>query len=77
MVNRTRREFIRNSLLATGMAGIPGPLASVIANAQEISANTVKGSIQDVEHVVILMLENRSLASSSVTWSSNSSRRVL
>jgi phospholipase C len=60
MVNRTRREFIRNSLLATGMAGIPGPLASVIANAQEISANTVKGSIQDVEHVVILMLENRS-----------------
>lgn len=60
MGNVTRRDFLRTGLLATGMASIPGSLTSIIASAQEVSANSVKGSIQDVEHVVILMLENRS-----------------
>lgn len=51
-----RRSFIRNMMAAAGAASAYTP---VIARALEIAADHRTGTIQDVEHVVILTQENR------------------
>jgi len=51
-----RRTFLQ--MLAAGTAG--AALPESIAKALAIQANTRTGTIQDVEHIVILMQENRS-----------------
>ena len=60
MTDTTRRDFLRASAVAATLAGLTAPMRDVLAAAQEIPANNANGSIKDVEHVVILMLENRS-----------------
>lgn len=56
----TRREFLGNSLKtgigAAALAAFPASIQKALA----IQANNKTGTIQDVEHVVILMQENRS-----------------
>ena len=55
-----RREFLSSSLkTALGTAALASFPAS-IQKALAISANNRTGTIQDVEHVIILMQENRS-----------------
>src|SRR6266700_2671825 len=51
-----RRKFLQ--LLTTGALSATFPAS--IARALEIPANNRTGSIEDVEHIVILMQENRS-----------------
>ena len=55
MSRLNRRQFLTN----TGLTGLAVSFPQ-IARALSIPANTKTGSIQDVEHVVILMQENRS-----------------
>src|SRR5258705_5646160 len=50
-----RRKFLQ----LTGMAAITGPLNTSIAKALAIPANNRTRSIRDVEHIVVLMQENR------------------
>ncbi|PHZ60588.1 hypothetical protein CRG86_006420 [Photobacterium leiognathi] len=63
MVNDSRRSFIKKSAaVSAGAAAVstsPNVFAS-IEKALSIPANRKHGSIKDVEHVVILMQENRS-----------------
>ncbi|WP_419206303.1 phosphocholine-specific phospholipase C [Photobacterium leiognathi] len=63
MVNDSRRSFIKKSaVVSAGAAAVstsPNVFAS-IEKALSIPANRKHGSIKDVEHVVILMQENRS-----------------
>ncbi|MDH6577395.1 phospholipase C, phosphocholine-specific [Kitasatospora sp. MAP5-34] len=56
MTDLNRRRFIQ---LAGGTAAI-SMLSTSIARAAEIPANRRTGSLQDVEHIVVLMQENRS-----------------
>jgi phospholipase C len=53
---RSRREFLRFAATAAGAAMIPASIRKALA----IPANRATGTIKDVEHVVILMQENRS-----------------
>ena len=55
MSNTDRRQFLK----LMGMAGITSTLKTNIAKALAIPANNQTGSINDVEHIVILMQENR------------------
>ncbi len=55
MSHTDRREFLQ----LMGMTAIMGSLKTNIARALEIPANHRTGTIRDVEHVVILMQENR------------------
>lgn len=57
VMTQDRRSFIR-ALMATG--GLAGTLAPAIARALEIPADRRTGTLQDVDHVVILTQENRS-----------------
>jgi phospholipase C len=50
-----RRQFLQ----LMGMTAISSTLKTSIAKALEIPANDRTGSIQDVEHIIILMQENR------------------
>ncbi|ESQ87350.1 hypothetical protein ABAC460_20210 [Asticcacaulis sp. AC460] len=50
----------RRHLLSTALAGALGALPPAIARALDIPAKVRTGTMQDVEHVVILMQENRS-----------------
>src|SRR5258705_9944699 len=52
-----RRDFLK---LAAGAALGSAALTPAIAQALALPANRVTGTIRDVEHVVILMQENRS-----------------
>src|SRR3954471_9944832 len=54
-----RRDFLRNALSAT-VAGTTLAFPPIIRRALAIPANRRTGTIADVEHVVILMQENRS-----------------
>ncbi|MES2016054.1 MAG: phospholipase C, phosphocholine-specific [Pseudomonadota bacterium] len=56
MMNRTRRNFLRAGAAAAAASAIPAS----IARALSIAPARVTGTIADVEHVVILMQENRS-----------------
>src|SRR5215510_11371986 len=51
-----RRQFLR----ALGFGPLAGALPLSIARALAIPANNQTGTIQDVEHIVILTQENRS-----------------
>lgn len=66
----TRRKFLNYSLNmgfgAAALAAFPSSIQKLLA----IPANNKTGTIQDVEHVIILMQENRSL-----TITSNTKRR--
>src|SRR6516165_9266398 len=55
MSNIDRRKFLQ----LTGMGAIMSTLNANIAKALAIPANNATGTIMDVEHVVILMQENR------------------
>src|SRR5580700_6209570 len=50
-----RRQFLQ----LMGMTAMASTLPTSIAKALEIPANNRTGTIQDVEHVIILMQENR------------------
>ena len=52
----TRRDFLRLAAMTAGTTIIPGSIRRALA----IPAHRVTGTIMDVEHVVILMQENRS-----------------
>lgn len=54
--NKSRRDFLRITAAAAGVSMLPSGIRKALA----IPANRATGSIRDVEHVVILMQENRS-----------------
>ncbi|HEY5007864.1 MAG TPA: alkaline phosphatase family protein, partial [Caulobacteraceae bacterium] len=52
-----RREFLKRAAgAAVGAAALPPAIAQALA----LPARRVTGTIQDVEHIVVLMQENRS-----------------
>src|SRR6201996_3282267 len=55
MKNTDRREFLQ----MLGMGAVAGSLQTSIAQALEIPANNRTRSIRDVEHIIVLMQENR------------------
>ncbi|HKR40285.1 MAG TPA: phospholipase C, phosphocholine-specific [Paraburkholderia sp.] len=60
MTSRSRRDFLRTAAMSAGSATALTMLPQGIRNALAIPANNRTGSIRDVEHIVILMQENRS-----------------
>jgi phospholipase C/cytochrome oxidase Cu insertion factor (SCO1/SenC/PrrC family) len=58
-VMTSRRSFLRNSARAGIAAGTYAAFPASIQRALAIPANNATGTIRDVEHVVILMQENR------------------
>ena len=59
-IQQDRRSFLRNIASATAAGATMGAFPAAIARALSARANNVTGTIQDVQHVVILMQENRS-----------------
>ncbi|RJF87550.1 phospholipase C, phosphocholine-specific [Oleomonas cavernae] len=60
MTDSNRRDFLKGVSAIAGMAATMSAFPPVIREALAIPANNATKSIQDVEHVVILMQENRS-----------------
>lgn len=60
MTTTSRRDFLRAAAQAAGSATALGMMPLGIRNALALPANNQHGSIQDVEHIVVLMQENRS-----------------
>ncbi|MCX4163554.1 MULTISPECIES: phosphocholine-specific phospholipase C [Paraburkholderia] len=60
MTSYDRRDFLKLSAQTAGAAALLSVFPPSIRNALAVSPNRVTGTIQDVEHVVILMQENRS-----------------
>ncbi|MFM0635862.1 phospholipase C, phosphocholine-specific [Paraburkholderia metrosideri] len=60
MTSKNRREFLRSAAHAAGSATALSMLPLGIRNALAIPANNKTGSIRDVEHIIVLMQENRS-----------------
>ena len=60
MTSRSRRDFLRATAQAAGAAAAMGALPEGIRNALAIPANDKTRSIEDIEHIVVLMQENRS-----------------
>jgi len=60
MVSERRRRFLKLSAAAAAGAVGAGLLPKVIRDALAVEPAIVAGTIQDVQHVVILMQENRS-----------------
>ena len=60
MKDFNRRDFIKRSATSLGAAAALAALPPSIRKALAIPANNATGTIRDVEHVVILMKENRS-----------------
>jgi phospholipase C len=60
MKSPTRREFLRLSVRASGAGAALALLPPSIRKALALPASVVTGTIADVQHVVILMQENRS-----------------
>lgn len=58
--NIDRRKFIGNSAQLAALLGAAGLFPETMKRALAVEPNIVTGTIQDVEHVVILMQENRS-----------------
>ena len=56
MTSIDRRSLLRGA----AAAGLTTVLPDAIKNALAIPANSVTGTIQDVQHIVVLMQENRS-----------------
>src|SRR5215470_18999338 len=60
MSNTHRRNIDRRQLLQMlGGSAVAGALGSIVTKALAIPANNRSGTIKDVEHIVILMQENR------------------
>jgi phospholipase C len=57
---KSRRDFLRLAATSAGAAAGVAMLPPIIRKALAIPATTTTGTIKDVEHVVILMQENRS-----------------
>jgi phospholipase C len=62
MTKTNRRDFLSLVAASTGAAVSAGALHPSIARALAIPADRRTGTIKDVEHIVILMQENRSFA---------------
>jgi phospholipase C len=60
MTLNSRRDFLRAMAATAGAASVGSFLPGVIRDALAVPAARVTGTIADVEHVVILMQENRS-----------------
>ena len=60
MTDFNRRDFIKRSATSLGAAAALAALPPSIRKALAIPANNATGTIRDVEHVVVLMKENRS-----------------
>jgi phospholipase C len=60
MTSKNRRDFLRAAASAAGSATALGMLPLGIRNALALPANNATGSIEDIEHIIILMQENRS-----------------
>src|SRR6202007_465406 len=60
MTSKNRRDFLRSAAHAAGSATALSMLPLGIRNALAIPANNKTGTIRDVEHIVVLMQENRS-----------------
>ncbi|MCX4165960.1 MULTISPECIES: phosphocholine-specific phospholipase C [Paraburkholderia] len=60
MTSKNRRDFLRAAAQAAGSATALSMLPLGIRNALAIPANNKTGSIRDVEHIIVLMQENRS-----------------
>lgn len=60
MAGTNRREFLRLAAGSAGAAAVLAALPPAIREALAVQPAQVTGTIQDVEHVVVLMQENRS-----------------
>lgn len=60
MVSETRRQFLKLAAASAGTAAGIAMLPKVIRDALAVEPAIVTGTLQDVQHVVILMQENRS-----------------
>lgn len=60
MAGTSRREFLRLAAQSAGAAAVMAALPPAIREALAVPAARVTGTISDVEHVVVLMQENRS-----------------
>lgn len=60
MVDKSRRRFLAVSSLAAATLAAGSSLPPLIRKALAVAPARVKGSIEDVQHVVIFMQENRS-----------------
>ncbi|RKP55654.1 phosphocholine-specific phospholipase C [Pararobbsia silviterrae] len=60
MTTNQRREFLRSLAGTAGAAATLSVLPAGIRNALALPANNATKSIEDIEHIVILMQENRS-----------------
>ncbi|HEN47513.1 MAG TPA: twin-arginine translocation signal domain-containing protein, partial [Mizugakiibacter sp.] len=60
MVDKSRRRFLTKSALAAATLAAGQALPPVIRKALAVAPTRVKGTIEDVQHVVIFMQENRS-----------------
>ncbi|CAG9183293.1 phosphocholine-specific phospholipase C [Cupriavidus pampae] len=61
--NPSKRKFLRNTLGTAAAAATLASFPPSIRRALAIEANNATGTIQDVQHVVMLMLENRAFDS--------------
>ncbi|MDB5998903.1 MAG: Phospholipase phosphocholine-specific [Rhizobacter sp.] len=59
MTTPSRRNFLRTVAATAGSTAALAAFPASIRRALEIPANNVTGTIQDVEHIVLLMMENR------------------
>ena len=60
MVTKNRRDFLKASANVAGAAAAMALFPESIRKALAIEANSATGTIQDVEHIVVFMQENRS-----------------
>ncbi|MBB4129119.1 phospholipase C [Xanthomonas translucens] len=60
MVEHSRRRFLASASLALGAGAVMPLLPGAIRSALAVPPARVTGTVQDVQHVVILMQENRS-----------------
>ena len=60
MIDRSRRHFLKATAQSAGLAATLGAFPPSIRRALALPAIQTTGSIQDIQHIVILMLENRS-----------------
>jgi len=60
MTSNSRRDFLRAAAQAAGAATALGTVPLGIQKALAIPANNAKGTLEDVEHIVVFMQENRS-----------------
>jgi phospholipase C len=60
MTSSNRRDFLRLAAASIGAASVSSMLPPSIRKALALPANNATGTIRDIEHIVILMQENRS-----------------